>query len=128
MVQGVQPLSQTVNGEARERDVRGLLLVVSEFGSAAEKFFDRLYHALNRKQTQQNKRPDYDQLAQLRQANRELSVRIRLAETIALRLQAVFASIGEGVIMQDTEGRLVLMNDAARALLGSVRTFWDTEI
>jgi two-component system phosphate regulon sensor histidine kinase PhoR len=117
------------SGDAHEREVRGLLRVVDEFGSAAERFFDRLYRGLTRKQSQAaGGRPDRDQLSALRQANRELTARVRKAETVSARLQSVFASIGEGVIMQDIEGRVVLMNEAAHQLLGSVRAFWESEL
>src|SRR5512140_3852563 len=114
--------------DARERDVRGLLRVIDEFGSATERFFGRLYQGLRRKQARASGPPEPDQMAALRQANRELAARAREAETISARLQAVFASIAEGVIMQDTEGRLVLMNQAAHQLLGSVKTFWASDL
>src|SRR5215475_8886751 len=102
-------LAYNAHNEARERDVRGLLHVMDEFGSAAERFFDRLYRGLNRKERRAQHQREPDQLAALRQANRELTARVRSAQTVAARLQAVFASIGEGVVMQDTEGRIVLM-------------------
>lgn len=38
-------------------------------------------------------------------------------------LLAVLESIPEGVVVQDLDGRVVLINDAARALLGSQRAF-----
>ncbi len=122
------PMAYETDKDAREQDVRSLLQVMDEFGSAAERFFDRLYRGLNRKQNRAQHPPDPDQLAALRQANRELSARVRSAQTVAARLQAVFASIGEGVVMQDTEGRIVLMNEPARQLLGSVRLFWESEL
>src|SRR5258708_17015720 len=122
-------LPYEIGGDARERDVLSMLHVVDEFGSAAERFFDRLYRALSRKQSSQyQSRPDPDQLTALREGNRELGGRGKGGETIAARLQVVFASIGEGVVMQDTEGRIVLMNEAARYLLGSQRTFWESEL
>ncbi len=114
--------------DARERDVRGLLRVIDEFGSATERFFERLYRGLSRKQQRAGGSQEPDQMAALRQANRELAARVRDAQTVAARLQAVFASIDEGVIMQDTEGRIVLMNNAAHQLLGSVKSFWASEL
>ncbi|CAG1771992.1 partial Sensor protein SrrB, partial [uncultured bacterium] len=44
------------------------------------------------------------------------------------RLNGILASIDEGVIMQDDEGRLVFMNNAARALLGGIKSFWQSEL
>ena len=116
------------NANAREREVWGLLRVVDEFGSAAERFFERLYRGLSRKQRRVASGPDPDQMAALRQANRELAARVKDAQTVAARLQSVFASIDEGVIMQDTEGRVVLINQAAHQLLGSIKLFWDSDL
>jgi signal transduction histidine kinase len=116
------------NADAREREVWGLLRVVDEFGSTVERFFERLYRGLSRKQQRTLGGPDNDQMAALRQANRELAARVKDAQTVAARLQAVFASIDEGVIMQDTEGRIVLMNNAAHQLLGTVKTFWSSDL
>ncbi len=116
------------DANARERDVRGLLRVIDEFGLATERFFERMYRGLNRKWSRAGGPPESDQMAALRQANRELAARVRDAQTIAARLQAVFASIDEGVIMQDTEGRIVLINTAAHQLLGSVKAFWASEL
>jgi two-component system phosphate regulon sensor histidine kinase PhoR len=126
MIESSVPYS---GAETRERDVRGLLRVVDEFGSATERFFERLYRGLNRKQrTAGGQTPDPDQMAALRQANRELTARVKDVQTVATRLQAVFASIDEGVVMQDTQGRIVLMNKAAHSLLGSVKAFWASEL
>src|SRR5437667_3647124 len=116
------------NADAREREVWGLLRVVDEFGTTVERFFERLYRGLSRKQQRTAGGPDNDQMAALRQANRELAARVKDAQTVAARLQSVFANIDEGVIMQDTEGRIVLMNEAAHRLLGSVKTFWASEL
>jgi two-component system phosphate regulon sensor histidine kinase PhoR len=44
------------------------------------------------------------------------------------RLTGVLAAISEGVIMQDNQGAVVLMNQAARDLLGSTRAFWDSDL
>src|SRR3954470_4813027 len=92
---------------AREHDVRGLLNVIDEFGSSTERFFERLYRGLSRKQSRPGG-PSDSEIAALRQANRELAARVKDAQSVAARLQAVFDSINEGVIMQDAEGRIVL--------------------
>src|SRR5579862_6006434 len=111
----VSPQPSVTQSEAeRERDVRSFLRVVDDFGSSAERFFERIYEGLRRKQTQQAQRPEPgDPVAALQRANRELTSRFKEAQTVAARLQAVFGRIDEGVIMQDTDGRLVLMNNAA---------------
>ncbi|HLY25133.1 MAG TPA: ATP-binding protein [Aggregatilineales bacterium] len=115
--------------DPREQDVRSFLRLMDEFGAATERFFERLYRGLYRKQLNTGASGrDPDQLSALRAANRELTARMREAQTVAARLEAVFAVISEGVVMQDTEGRIVLMNEPARRLLGTVRAFWDSEL
>lgn len=115
--------------ESRERAVWGLVRFVGEFGGTSQSFFERIYRGLLRKRMGSSApSPDPDQLAALRQANRELTARVKAAQTAAARLEAVFARIEEGVIMQNPEGRIVLMNDAALRLLGSVRAFWESDL
>jgi len=114
--------------EAREQAVRGLLRFVNDFGGATERFFERLYRGLNRKRGVASPSPDPDQITALQQANRDLTARVKEARTVAARMEAVFARIDEGVIMQSPEGRIVLANEAALKLLGSIRSFWDSEL
>lgn len=114
---------------ARERAVFGLLRFVSEFGNVAERFFERIYRGLSRKRTGMGTHPpDPDQLTALRQANRELATRVREVQTVAARMESVFARIDEGVIMQSPEGRVVLMNEAALKLIGGMKSFWESEL
>ncbi len=110
---------------AREEAVWALLRFVDDFGRASEAFFKRLYQGLRRKPPQ---RPDPDQDSALRQANRELAARLREAQSLAARMEAIFERLEEGVIMQSTEGRVVLINSAALRLIGSMRTFWESEL
>jgi signal transduction histidine kinase len=112
----------------REQAVRGTLGLVDEMGLAAERFFGRLYRGLGRKNTQNAPNPGPDRLALLEQANRELSARVVASQTLAFRLEAVFARIDEGVIMQSPEGRIVLINDAALKLLGGIKSFWESDL
>lgn len=124
-----QPLSPS--DANREHAVLGLLRLVDDFGSAAERFFGRVYRGLSRKKQRTgdlSPAPEPDQLTALRQANRELTARVRDAQNIAARLQAVFASINEGVVVQDTEGRIVLINDAAYNLIGTMKAFWESDL
>lgn len=119
------------NGEARERLVRSVLRLVDEFGGATQKFFERLYRGLSRKHglpPGTGATPEPDQASALRQANRELTARFRESQTSVNRLEAVLARISEGVILQSPEGRVVLMNDAAYRLLGSIKAFWESDL
>jgi signal transduction histidine kinase len=113
--------------EARERDVRFFLGIVNDFGSSTESFFGRIYHGLRRKQVRKSDGRT-EQILALQRANRELTAQVREARTVSARLQAIFARIDEGVVMQDTDGRIVHMNESAHRLLGSVKAFWDSEL
>ena len=44
------------------------------------------------------------------------------------RLNGILAAIDEGIIMQDMEGRIVMVNAAARKLIGSRKDFWASEL
>jgi two-component system phosphate regulon sensor histidine kinase PhoR len=114
------------SAHAREDVVWNLLRFVDDFGRASEGFFKRLYQGLRRKPVQRS--PEPDQESALRQANRELSMRLHHLQTLAARLEAIFARLEEGVIMQSPEGRVVLINDAAMRLIGSMRLFWESDL
>ena len=53
----------------------------------------------------------------------ELQQELRRQRREAAHLTRVLESIPDGVIVQDAEGRVITMNDRARALLGSQRVF-----
>ncbi|MBX3066856.1 MAG: HAMP domain-containing histidine kinase [Anaerolineae bacterium] len=116
--------------DRREREVGGLLRVVNEFGTATERFFGRVYRSLDRKQEvpkeSMTKRGTLSTKFPTPSAESEDPA--KEARDIAIRLQAVFATISEGVIVQDNDGRVVLMNDAAYRLLGSTKAFWESEL
>ncbi len=111
----------------REDAVWGLLRFVDDFGRTSEGFFKRIYQGLRRKPSQHPPEPEPQENA-LRQANRELSARLRDFQTLAARMEAIFARLEEGVIMQSPEGRVVLINEAAMRLLGSMRAFWESDL
>jgi two-component system phosphate regulon sensor histidine kinase PhoR len=103
--------------------VANMLQSVDELGENTGRLFGRLYGGLRRKQrdreaTQPRTQLQIEQLTQLTTTQ---------ATDIA-RLTGVLAVISEGVIMQDNDGRIVLMNQSARDLLGSVRMFWHSEL
>jgi two-component system phosphate regulon sensor histidine kinase PhoR len=103
--------------------VANMLQSVDELGENTGRLFGRLYGGLRRKQrvreaTQPRTQLQIEQLTQLTTTQ----------ATDVARLTGVLAVISEGVIMQDNDGRIVLMNQAARDLLGSVRMFWHSEL
>jgi two-component system phosphate regulon sensor histidine kinase PhoR len=95
---------------------------VEQLGEATENFFSRLYSNIGRKQTQAVRaRQLSDQSQQLEQMLRKRDVEIE-------QLHGILAAIDEGIIMQDIEGRLVFVNQAARDLMGSLKSFWQSDL
>jgi two-component system phosphate regulon sensor histidine kinase PhoR len=92
---------------------------VNRLGTASEKLFSRLYKGLGRR----------SKAAQLmEEQNRKFERMLVQRDVEVERLNSILASIDEGVIMQDNEGRLVFMNNAARVLLGGIKSFWQSEL
>jgi two-component system phosphate regulon sensor histidine kinase PhoR len=101
------------------RELGGAIEGVNQLGEASERFFSRMYRSFTRR-----KPAAITPVSSTSALDRLLSER----EAEVSRLSAVLATIDEGVIMQDTEGRLVLMNEAARSLLGGTKAFWESEL
>jgi signal transduction histidine kinase len=114
--------------DKREREVGGLLRFVNEFGTTAERFFGRVYRSLDRKSEARSEVTSKKSTASNRSFPLDPSDPAKEARDVAMRLQAVFATITEGVIVQDNDGRVVLMNAAAYRLLGSTKAFWESEL
>ncbi|MXV91945.1 MAG: PAS domain-containing sensor histidine kinase [Chloroflexi bacterium] len=84
------------------------------FGSASESLFRRLYLRLSR---QRAARPASPQARQQQRQSSQLD-----------RLRAIFASLEEGIIMQDTSGKVTMMNRTGEAMLGGKRNFWGSAL
>jgi len=95
---------------------------VDALGSNTGRLFERLYSGLRRK----NRSAEADQMMQ--GAIHQLEEIAQTQSTDIARLTGVLAVISEGVVMQDNQGAVVLMNQAARDLLGSTRAFWDSDL
>lgn len=44
------------------------------------------------------------------------------------RLHAVLGSVNDGIILQDLNGKVTMMNQAAQTMLGGRKTFWDSAL
>lgn len=99
----VERVSDTVDELARGKNIRTRMKVKDEIG--------RLGQAIDQYADVVQIQQDALQTA-LRQKRRELS-----------HLTAVISNLPQGVIVQDLDGRVLLMNDIARELLGSQRAF-----
>ena len=126
-----QPPVRPYSSNDADVNARSALGLVGVLGNAAQMAFGRLYHSVGGKpapSTVATTGTSSDPAAVLRAANRELVARLKAGEMLNARLKAVFTSLNEGVIMQDAQGRIVLINNAAEQLLGSVKNFWDSDL
>lgn len=99
-------------------DIPAALQRVDTFGQASEQYFSRLYKNLMRRRDTGGDSQD----------SRALRRVVQLREEEIARLSGILSAIDEGVIMQDTEGRLVIVNGRARELLGGIKAFWESEL
>lgn len=107
------------------QELQGILSRVNNLGTATERMFSRLYTSFNRRSRLQS---EIEKNRALQRRHKQVVHIARKREAETERLHGILASIDEGIIMQDTEGRIVLINQAARNLLGSQRNFWESEL
>lgn len=102
-----------------EQELSSVIQRINRLGSASERVFSRIYKGLGQQDPG---------TTQIREQNRQLQTTLRQRNLEIERLNSILASIDQGVIMQDNEGRLVLVNESARKLLGSIKAFWQSEL
>ena len=107
-----------MSNQPNDQELSGVIQRINQLGTASERVFSRLYKGLGRRSDE----------AQTQEQNRQLRSALRKRNLEIDRLNSILASIDQGVIMQDNEGRLVLVNEAARKLLGSIKAFWQSEL
>ena len=109
---------------------------VHRFGQASESLFRRLYRGLSRRQRLESALGRQRQIAQ-RQTAESATLRRRVqrleSESQQRRdklahLTRVLSSLEEGIIVQDMNGKVTMMNQAAQAMLGGKRAFWDSAL
>lgn len=113
-------------------DASGIIQRVHQLGMVTENLFSRLYQNLS----YQNKRAERqatvaeitEQVQQMARRNRRLRQMVEARDIEVERLHSILANISEGIIMQDERGVIVMMNDAARVLLGNQHNFWNSEL
>ncbi|PJF43738.1 MAG: hypothetical protein CUN55_07535 [Phototrophicales bacterium] len=115
------PSSQPLSGDTTQQ-FRGFLRVVNELGTATDTLFQRIYGSLSRRR---KTLVDTEALRRAQAHARALQRRSRQQSLELARLTAALATLEEGVIMQDPQGRIVLMNDSAKQMIGSIQAFWD---
>lgn len=113
-------------------DVTDIIHRVHELGTRTENLFSRLYSSLNQKDKQVERQAQIatitEQVQQIGRRNRKLRQMVEAQDIEAERLHSILANISEGIIMQDNEGRIIMMNEAASVLLGNQRNFWTSDL
>lgn len=105
---------------------------IHQLGASAERIFSRLHTSLERRGNppppSEGKSIQIEQARQMAENNKRLMLALRQREMEVERLNGILAGISEGVIMQDLTGRIVMINQAARDLLGTQKNFRDSEL
>ncbi|MGB1286543.1 MAG: ATP-binding protein [Aggregatilineales bacterium] len=98
---------------------------IHHLGTNTSNLFSRLYQGLN----QRAKLNEQQALLTASQQN-NLQLRRTIAdyEQELTQLQAILASIEDGIILQDLQGRIVMVNPAAETILGREQNFWQSEL
>jgi PAS domain S-box-containing protein len=104
------------------QEIGGNLNRVNHLGRTTEQLFSRLYRGLRRRSS------ETDPNKQLSERNRQLQRALKRRDLEIDRLNSILASIDEGIIVQDLEGRIILVNAAAHKLIGSRKDIWESEI
>ncbi|MFW5708579.1 MAG: sensor histidine kinase [Chloroflexota bacterium] len=127
------------NDNNAPHEIGGILSRINLFGAATERLFSRLYNGLSNRarieserEARQRRREELqakiDQARQIADYNYRLKTALQQREQDLERLNGILSALNEGIIMQDTEGRIVYINTAARELLGSQKNFWETDL
>lgn len=108
------------------QEVSGNLSRVNHLGQATEQLFSRLYNVLRRKSAAEKQQKS--QALSDADRSKQLQRRLKQRDAEIERLNGILAAIDEGLIMQDLDGRIVLVNSAARKLIGNRKDFWTSEL
>ncbi|TVR22550.1 MAG: PAS domain-containing protein [Anaerolineaceae bacterium] len=125
--------------DERDQQVDKALGGVNFFAAITERLFSRFYRGLNRRSAAQKEREKLqrrrdeleDKIARARrvaQRNKQLKQALKQRDDDVQRLGGILSALDEGIIMQDTEGRIVYMNKSARDLLGNQKNFWQSDL
>jgi len=127
-------MSQTPPEENSE--VSGILKHIHNFGSATESVFRRIYKGLNRRQELEREVKRRQLMLDMKMVQTEnlrgefenLKRKHKARGSEIERLYGVLGSLDEGIIMQDPNGQVTMMNQAAEQMLGGKKTFWSSPL
>jgi len=105
------------------QELSGVIRRVDHLGNATSQLFSRLYQGLRRGAEPQSmtETPTGASPEQPESGSKQRDVEIE-------RLNAIIHALDEGIIVQDTEGRVLIENAAAKKLIGSRKDFWTSEL
>lgn len=116
-------------------EISGVLSRINQLGAATERVFSRLYIGISWRAQSERRRMRRSELQEkietarrVAEQNQQLRESLRRRGEELDRLHGILATIHEGIIMQDNEGRIAFINRAARELLGTQKNFWETEL
>jgi len=109
---------------------------VHRFGQASESLFRRLYRGLSRRRQLEFELQRQRQISQRQTAeSATLRRRVEALETEGRqrggeleRLTQGLSSLEDGIVVQDINGKVTMMNQAAQEMLGGKRAFWDSAL
>jgi len=107
------------------REFHGFVRMLEDLGSSAETVFSRLYGVLS---ARDKVVVDSKALEEYKQRAQAIQEKARLQNVEIARLAGILGMLDEGVIMQGPDGRVILMNEAARRLLGSTKNLWTSDL
>ncbi len=105
------------------QELSGVIRRVDHLGSATSQLFSRLYQGLRR-----GAESPVDNSSPSGASANEPEGPAKARDTEIERLNAIIHALDEGIIVQDTEGRVLIENAAAKKLIGSRKDFWTSEL
>lgn len=117
--------------------IGGVLRRIHQLGTNTEALFSRLYTGLNQRSTalraeleakEAALRASEQALQSVQQRNQHLELVLRHRHLAIEQLQGAISRVDDGIILQDKGGKILMMNEAAQALLGNQRTFWTSPL
>ena len=102
---------------------------IHRFGTASESLFRRLYSGLNRRrQLEAELRGQRSQREELQDQFQRLQREHKQRGSELERLHTVLAGLDDGIIVQDANGKVTMLNSAAQAMLGGKKAFWGSAL
>jgi two-component system, OmpR family, sensor histidine kinase ResE len=117
----------------KQTEITGIFKHIHHLGSATESVFSRIYKGLNHRRELERELKRRKLMIDMKKAQNDnlryeqenLKRNMKERGTELERLYGILGSIDEGIIMQDPNGNVTMMNHAAEEMLGSKKAFWD---